>query len=215
MRRLDIDPELVKSSPKVTDSLINCFGKWKRGNPRSQIINYLDASGLPVGRAFTACWRSMRAADVEKLPIEAICVAARVSPLEVFAAIVMGVSNLKKQESALKAVLAHPEVVDATIRAAISGPPVLVDGKPVKDKNGEYLRLDNGSHLDRKILHEAIGFLPTRKGSEVEINFFGRKADKEDDEPDNDEQAWDDAFPSISGSLEKWSEDRRNLSDRS
>lgn len=193
LRRLDIDPEEVASAPKITESLQSCFGKFTKGNPREQIINYLAVSDAPEARAFLKSWRGIAKSDTERLSIEAVCVHALVSPLAVFGAIVMAARNLKGQESALKAILAHPDVIDSTVLSAkLIGP---------------------AGHADRKILHEAVGFLPTRKGSEVEINFFGKKADKNDDSSDDDEEAWDDAFPSISGNLEKWSENRRAITD--
>jgi hypothetical protein len=192
LRRLDIDPKEVAEAPKVTDILVRCLGGSEKKIPRKQILNYLSASPAPEAAKFLRSCREIPKADLERLTLEAICVHAHVSPLAVFGAVVKAAGSLKSQESALKAILAHPDVVDATVETAKFLGPL--------------------GHADRKILHEAIGFLPTRKGGGVEINFFGKPKENED-EPDDDDKAWDEAFPAISANLEGWAENRRSLTD--
>ncbi len=192
LRRLDIDPDEVAGCFKITPALISCFGTPNGAFPRKQVLNYLAASPAPVAKAFLKAWNEVRKADQLRLSVEAICVKADVNPLELLGAIVSAVREVKLRESALKAILAHPDVVDATVASAmILGPQ---------------------GNADRKLLHESavIGFLPTRKGQEIEINLFGRKDESGDDDG---ERAWDDAFPSITGKLESWSENRRSLTD--
>lgn len=195
LRRLDIDPEDVEACHKISPTLIACFGREGGRLPRKLILNYLAASLTPTAKAFLAAWKEIPKRDIQSLTVEAVCVKAQVNPLELLGCIVSAVREVKLRESALTAILAHPEVVKATIDTAkIVGP---------------------AGYSDRRMLHESavIGFLPTRKGSEIEINLFGRKEEKDDGELDDDEKAWDEAFPTISGNLEKWSENRRQLSD--
>jgi hypothetical protein len=116
---------------------------------------------------------------------------------------------MKATESALKAILAHPEVVQATVDSAIEGAPVVVNGKPVFDEKGKVLRYDHGDVAAQRIMHEALGFLPTKKGG-VEINFgFGRPADERDDS-DADED-WDETFPDLGEQITSWSADKHRM----
>lgn len=190
LRRLDIDPILVQAAPKITESLQACFGKWTKGNPREQIINYLAVSDSLEAKSFLEAWRSIPKRDLQSLSIEAVCVRASISPLALFGAIVMAARSMKAQVSALKAILAHPDVVDATVGTAkLLGP---------------------AGTADRKLLHEAIGFLPTKKGG-MEINIgFGRPAEEKDEETDADE-TWDDAFPPLGDAVKEWSADKHKL----
>lgn len=190
LRRLDIDPEELAAAPKVTDILIRCFSGKRQTIPRAQIVNYLSASGTPVARQFLAAWRSISKADLDRLSIEAVCVKAAVSPLALLGAVLMAAKLLKAQESALKAILAHPDVVDATVDTAkFLGP---------------------AGHADRKLLHEAIGFLPTKEGG-MEINIgFGRPAEEKDKETDADD-SWDDAFPPLGDGVKTWSAQKHAL----
>lgn len=214
MKRLDIDPEDVASCYQITETLQSCFPTKDNRIPRKAILNYLAACNMPVAINLLKSLKTIAESDRDQIGFEALCVYARINPLELLGAVVAGVREIKLRESALKSILAHPDVVQATIDAATSRTPLIVDGRPVRDIDGSIVRIDNGSHADRKLLHTAMGFLPTKKGSEIEINLFGRKEDKDDDdELDDDEQAWDDAFPLISGKLETWSDDRKRLTD--
>lgn len=192
MRRLDIDPEEVKALPQITDSLASCFGTKPEQLPRQKIINYLSASSWPVAHRFLESWRSIKECDLKSLPIEAVCVIASVSPLELFGAIFEAAKSMKSQESALKAILAHPDVIDATVESAKLPGPL--------------------GHADRKLLHQAVGFLPTTKGGGVEINFFGRPKDQDEESTDAD-NAWDETFPDMGTEIAQWSEKRHALTD--
>jgi hypothetical protein len=180
--------------PKITDILSRCFGNGRQ-LPRQAILNYLSASGNDSSRRFLDTWREIPKKDLEQIPIEAVCLKAGVSPLEILGAIILAAKNLKAQESALMAILAHPEVLEATIQSA----------KDVKF-----------GMADRKTLHEAIGFLPTKQGSNIAINLLGPGSPSrsdEDDDREDDDRAFEMAFPTISGKLEEWSENRRLITD--
>jgi hypothetical protein len=160
-----------------------------------QCLNYISASDTDAARKWLSAWRSINARDRQALPIEAVCLYARVNPLELLGAILMAAKNLKMQESALKAIIAHPDVVDSTIEFA-------------KEKGGT---------ADRKMLHESavIGFLPTRNGQSIAINLNGGQTEESDDDGeviDQEDKDFTDAFPMISGKLEKWADRRRELS---
>lgn len=194
LERLGVEPEDLALAPQITDILSKCFGNGKGSVPRETLRNFLAASPSPQAEAWLACYRDIPIGDREKLSIEAICLKAGVSPLEILGAVLMSAKNLKAQESALKAIMAHPDVVQTTIDSA----------KDVKT-----------GYMDRKLLHEAVGFLPTRQGSNIAINLLGGYgAPKgEADEPDDDDTAFEEAFPVLSGKLEDWGDARRKLTD--
>jgi hypothetical protein len=94
------------------------------------------------------------------------------------------------QESALTTIMEHPEVVRKTIQFAKELP---------------------GASADRKMIHDAVGFLPSAKhGGNVNVNLNGGNPQLSDEEEDDD-KTFDTAFPSVNQSLEAWGEKRRKL----
>lgn len=192
LARLDIDPDEVALVPREPcEILTRCFGKPKHGVwPRTQILTFAAVSTHPCAVAFTKSLREISQQDLKCLSFEALCVRSRVSPVELLGAILMSAKSMKSQESALKAILAHPAVVDATVKTA-----------KIKGMVGQ---------ADRKLLHEAVGFLPTKKGG-MEINIgFGRPAEERDEDSDADED-WDDAFPALGEQVSQWSGQKHKL----
>ena len=190
--------------------LTRCLGDGKR-LPRQRILSFAAVSNDAVAVAFMGAIRKIPALDLKQLSFEAMCVRARVSPVALMGAVVVAAKSMKATESALKAILAHPEVVQATVDAATEGTPVLVGGKPVIDEKGKVLRYDHGDVAAQRIMHEAMGFLPTKKGGEVNINFgLGRPAEERDEDSDADE-AWDEAFPPLGDEVKTWSADKHKL----
>lgn len=196
LKRLDIDFDELDALPSITETLMSCFNKTGDDYfPRKQVINFLAGSTAPAAVALLEEWRKIPKHDLSRVSIEAVCLKAEVSPLEILGAIMMAARTMKGQESALKAILAHPEVVGATIETAmLIGP---------------------AGDTSRRMLHEATTFLPMRNGQSIAINLGAPKKDGDEGGDGDDEQKFYDAFPTISGSLEKWSERRRNLSDGS
>lgn len=213
--RLGVEPEQLDAAARITDILSSVFKTGKKA-PRLQILNFLAASPSPAARSYLDKYREMGVRDRESVPIEAICIAAGVDPLQILGAILMAAKSLKAQESALKAIIAHPDIVEATINAATKGSPVIVDGRPYLDKNGDPLMLGFGDDRAQKMMHEAVGFLPTKQGSNIAINLGipGAQPTKELSEGGDDEmESFEEAFPTISGKLESWSENRRMLTE--
>jgi hypothetical protein len=182
----------VKLVPREPGEILTrCLGGKSSGLPREKIIAFAATSPQPCAVAFIHALRTVPKLDLKQLSFEAMCVRARVNPIELLGAILMAAKSMKATESALKAILAHPDVVDATVETAKV--PGLV------------------GHADRKLLHEAVGFLPTKKGGGIEINLgFGRPPEDRDDETDADD-AWDDAFPALGDEVKDWSADRHKL----
>jgi len=199
-----------------SEILMRCFGDGRGRNghnslPRKKILAFAAVSNQPCAIQFMNAIRKVKDQDRDKLSFEAMCVFARVNPVEMLGAILMAAKSMKATESALKAIMAHPDVVQATVDAASVGPPVLVNGNPVKDENGNVLRLTHGDVAAQRILHEAVGFLPSKKGGGIAINFgFGRPAEERDPDSDAD-QDWDEAFPPLGEAIQVWSEEKHKM----
>lgn len=193
MRRLDIDPDDVAAAPKEpSEILTRCLGV-KKGLPRQRILDFAAVSQQPCAMRFTAAMHRLNPKDVKNLSFEAMCVHAQVSPLEMLGAIMASAINMKAVESKLKAALAHPDVVQSTIKAA---------------KNQKF------GQADRKMLHEAVGFLPTKQGGGIEINLgFGRPV--EDREGGDEEADWDEAFPALGEVIQDLSADKHKVLEAS
>jgi hypothetical protein len=170
--------------------LTRCLGS-NHGIPREKILSFAAVSNQPCAVAFINAVRKIPAMDLKQLSFEAMCVRARVNAVEMLGAILMSAKSMKASESALKAILAHPDVVQATVDTAkLIGP---------------------AGTADRRTIHEAVGFLPSKKGGGIEINFgFGRPPEERDPDDDADE-AWDDAFPPLGDAIKTWSGDKHKL----
>lgn len=129
--------------------------------------------------------------DRKQIPLEAIALKAESNFNELLGAIVMSFRSIQAQKSALKAMAAHPDVVDATVESA-------------KLKGG---------YSDRKMLHEAVGFLPTPKGTSINFSF-GQQGKMPEAEEENDTLSPPEVtelFPMITEREEKWQADRSRL----
>jgi len=210
MKRLDIDPAAVALMPhEPSEILTRCFGSGK-SLPRKEIIGFAAVSNQPCALAFMNSIRQVKASDLKKLSFEAMCVHARVNPMETLGAIMSSAIQMKGVESRLKAALAHPEVVEATVEAAKAGEPIMVGGVPLRDDDGKLVRY-RGDVAAQRIMHEAVGFLPTKKGGGIEINLgFGRPAEERDSDSDADDD-WDDAFPALGEQIQEFSADKHKL----
>lgn len=181
----------MKHAPPITDILVRCLGGTEQRPPREQVIRFLSASNDPSAVAYINSCREIKAEDLRRLSIEAICVHAQVSPLQVLGAVLTSAKSMKSMESALKSILSHPDVVQTTIDSAnLLGP---------------------AGTADRKLMHEAIGFLPTKKGGDFNINFgFGRPKEERDEDTDADAD-WDEAFPSLGEQIQEMSSNKHKL----
>jgi hypothetical protein len=197
----------VRHAPGITDILVRCLGGTEKRPPKQQVIHFLAASNDPSAQAYMTSCRTIKALDLSRLTIEAICVHAQVSPLQVLGAVLTAAKSMKGMESALKAIVSHPDVLDATIKAATDHIPIVADvlGKKI------VVGYSNGDIKAQTILHEAAGFLPRKGGNGVNINFgFGRPAEERNEDTDADTD-WDEAFPALGEQIQEWSSDKHKL----
>lgn len=173
--------------------------------PRQRVLDFAAVSTHPCAMVFMDKLQKLKKDDLESLSFEAMCVYANVNPLEMLGAIMTSAINMKAVESKLKAALAHPEVVEATVEAAKSGAPVMVNGNVVFDKDGNIVR-HPGDVAAQRIMHEAVGFLPSKRGGGISINFgFGRPEEEREISESDADADWDDAFPPMGDAIQEWS----------
>ena len=196
-----MDEESLAEEIPISDALQRVFPGpvSPRGEPsiaKRQVYAMIRAARefSPAARAFIEFADSLTAEARRRLPLEALCIKAEVSSMELLGAIVKATYEFKKQESALLTIMAHPEVVRSTIESAAVLGPAGVE--------------------DRKMIHNAVGYLPTNKGTQI-INIVGKPPGEmvEGAEPDDD-AAWDETFPSLSAKLEQLGERRRRLAEK-
>lgn len=83
-----------------------------------------------------------------RLPIEAFCVAAGVSPLSILGVLTGEIVRMGAQASSVIAAINHPRVVQKSVEMALT----------------------DGGVADRMVLHRATGFLPSPKGAQTNIS---------------------------------------------
>lgn len=191
LKRLGVAQHDLDRFPNITNTLKRSVGGHEK------IIEMLRFSGDPGAQALLQVYDDCPVGDRKYISIEAYCIKASVSPALILGAVVMSAKQLMGQESALLTIMEHPEVVRKTIQYAKELP---------------------GASADRKMVHDAVGYLPTAKGGGVGVNFYlGDRntpppaAPTSENEPEESADfAFSAAFPSIGKNLEKWGEMRRN-----
>lgn len=148
----------------------------------------------PAILQFLDVWDDTPVADRKQIPFEAVALKAKVDIAELIGAYLLSFRTLQQQKSALIAMTHHPDVVEDTIEFAG--------------------RRDGIS--DRRMLHEAVGFLPTPRGLSITQNFANLANQPEaETEPEKVETATapdiEDIFPMINDREEKWQQSRQKL----
>lgn len=185
LRRLEITPAELAQVPEITSILKSSFKNTKAA------IQSIRFSNETAAIEFLKVYDELPVGDREYISIEAICLKAAVSPAALLGATFLACKTIRGQESALIAVNAHPQILKDTI---------------------QFASLPGGDR-DRKMLHEAVGFLPTPKGGSINVNLLGGVPQFKNPEHhiEPDEENFEELFPSISRSLEDWSNDRKRL----
>lgn len=199
LRQRNISKRDFGLAPKIGETAKKIIGD------RTRIFETLKFSPEPDARKFLEFVWGLGVENQEKLPIEALCLAADVHPLKLIGALLVGARDTSRMESALKTMIAHPEVVDRTIQAATEREPIVM--------NGNIIGHTHGSVKDRELVHKAVGWLPSPKGSSINVNLFGDQGHRlqEPAEDDGEESLMDSVFGHDAREIENWGEDRRRL----
>lgn len=134
--KLGVTEALLAQTPAISH-----ITKGVGGTPR--IFDYLRGSVDPRARSFCELADNLKPTELNYTPIEAFCLAAKVPTKEFLGLLIEEVSEQAKIASTLLSKAAHPRVVQATIDSA-----QFADGVQ-----------------DRKMLHQAEGFVPVPKTS--------------------------------------------------
>ncbi len=138
--KLGIDPDKLNQTPKITHILAKLPGK--RGHAGIQAaIEFLRGSDNDDARKFISLWDDMPMSIRQILPFEAFCLASDITTKRMLEIITGACFEQSDQATSLIAATAHPEIVRATIQAAM---------------------VPRGFQ-DRKMLHLNKGFLPVSK----------------------------------------------------
>lgn len=160
---------------------------------RDEVISTMRYSRHPAILQFLGVWDQTPERDRQQIPFEAIALKARIDIAELIGAYLLTFRTLQQQKSALLAMSAHPEVVEKTI---------------------EFAHLENGM-WDRRMVHDAVGFLPSPRGPGVVINQnFGQLTEEQETEAKFDTATApdiEDIFPLINEREEKWQNSRQKL----
>ena len=148
-RGLKVAPDDVARGPQITPYLREVAKRSGKRSNTAAWIPYLDSSGDPEALAVADEYHSVLIEHSKKLPIEAFCLAAKVSPWKILEVITSQLVRHNAQMSGLLASMAHPALVEKTIKFAM------------KEEN----------FADRQTIHKAVGFLPQPKGSQTNITL--------------------------------------------
>lgn len=154
----------------------------------SQAIDALRFSDDPVAVSFLAAYDEIPVGDRDQLLnssllLEAAALKSGVNCNELMGALIFSFRTAQAQKSGIMAMAEHPSVLRSTIW-------------------NSYLP---AGVQDRRMIHEAVGFLPTPKGMSLNLNF-PQAEKKEESSPDVN-----DVFPMITEKQPDWQERRTRL----
>lgn len=136
MLLLEIDAQAVLDSPRI-EHLFKGIGGQR------QVFEYLSGSEEPEARKLIELRGRLNQKQADAIPFEAYCVAAGISVKKMFGIIAAETADQSAKATMLLSKSRHPEVLQATIDNALT---------PFGDK-------------DRKMLHQAEGYVPVPKTS--------------------------------------------------
>lgn len=183
----------LKSTNLTADDIrrapsLNFLGK------RGEVIAAMRYSRHPAILSFLAVWDDTPFRDRKQIPLSAIALKAQVDISELIGAYLLSFRSLQQQKSALAAMASHPEVVESTI---------------------EFAKRPSG-YADRRMLHEAVGFVATPRGLSITQNFA--QALQPESMPEEEEKVEtatapdiEDIFPQINEREEGWQSTRQKL----
>jgi len=186
LNRYKIGKRAYELSPKISPILERAIGG------RQRAIETLKFSANPEAKKLLEFCERLSWSTRDQIPIEALCLCAEVDPTRILGAIVLAARDVSRAESSLITLQEHPNMVRATAWF----------GQSLADAS-----------KDREMFHKAavVGWLPTPKGSSINVNVFDPKQVSGDDEDDDGVPTLEGVFGSDPREIENWGEDRRKL----
>lgn len=187
LNRYKIGKRSYEMSAKIGDVIYRAIGGRRRA------IETLKFSKNPDAQKLLEFCEKLAHETRDQIPIEALCLAAGVDPTTIAGALVLAARDVSRLESSLITLREHPDVVQATADFA--------KAMPMASK-------------DREMFHKAavVGWLPSPKGSSINVNVFDHKQMAGEDL--NDEEGiptLEGVFGSDQMEIENWGESRRRL----
>jgi hypothetical protein len=136
LRRLHVKQDDLDAAPRITPLLKNADGGMKR------VYNAMRFAGDEVIRAFLAKYDSIPEGDRERLPMEAVALAAGLDINSLLGSVMLALQAQAVNTVKIIAMTHHPEITRARVR---------------------YGLMPSGEK-DRTALDTAMGFLPSPKG---------------------------------------------------
>lgn len=183
-------------TPKINDIVHECIGG------RFRAIETLKFSSNPSARALLEFCSKFSPDKINSLPIEALCLAAKVEVATIAGALIMASRDVWKMKSALNTMRLHPQIVEETAFNATR--------QVLKNSEGVVTGIIAGSEKAQEMFHKAVGWLPTPKGSSVNVNVFDPHKSAEDDD-DSEAPSLDAVFDNDPREIENWGDSRRKL----
>jgi hypothetical protein len=185
LNRYKIGKRAYEMCAKIGDVIYRAIGG------RQRAIETLKFSKNPDAQKLLQFCEKLSWGTRDKIPIEALCLAAEVDPTTIAGALVLAARDVSRLESSLITLDKHPDVVRAT---------------------AFYAGTADGSK-DREMFHKAavVGWLPTPKGSSINVNVFDPKQVAEDGDDDDGVPTLEGVFGSDPREIEDWGEGRRKL----
>jgi len=187
---MEVSPEELALCPPLSP----IFGS------RPNILAAVEAlrfSIKPVAAEFLRVYDAVPIEDRRHLAndrlLEAVAVKAKVDFSELLGEMIFSFRSAQAQKSAVMAMAEHPDVLRASLLYACSP----------------------GGVQDRRMLHEAVGFLPTPKGMNLNLNFpQGVQQPPPKDIVEDVSPDVNDVFPMITGPQQNWQDRRQKMLSR-
>lgn len=191
LKRLKVDPEKLSAAPNITEIL-----KETRGG-LTLALKAMRFSQSPLIQAFLSKYDSLPTRDRERVPIEAVALAADIDIRHLWGEIMLAVREHSVSAVKVIALAAHPDVIT---------------------KRVEFAKTPGG-YRDRDALDTMLGALPKPGGATFIDKIFVTRPDEkkekdEDDEPESNEGTVDDLdyiFPDASEVQERIQTARQKL----
>jgi hypothetical protein len=135
----------VLAAPQVSRDLRRTLHNLASSGMPTDPMHYLKSCGEADARMVVHLWRELPNHLRRIVPLEALCLAAKVDPLRVSDLVVMSITRISRMQSTVIAAMSHPEIVDTSVRVA---------------------KTDEGV-ADRMAIHKAVGFTPSPKGTQT------------------------------------------------